>query len=152
MVWLLQLANLRSPCLGLTSNELSELLFTCIGGAIREASQFHPTNEKRPSRHVPWLHDSLWITHCAPGVGVILGFMTLKTWAEVKSKVRLWQTAWAPVQELWTPLPALCSFLNSHLLLLYLSSLLHSSMCSPALSPLFDGYILEVKLTMPASW
>lgn len=58
MVWLLQLANLRSPCLGLTSNELRELLFTCIGGTISEASQFRPTNEKRPSRHVPLPHDS----------------------------------------------------------------------------------------------
>lgn len=49
MVWLLQSANLRSPCLGLTSNELRELPFICIGGTIREASQFRPANEKRPS-------------------------------------------------------------------------------------------------------
>lgn len=49
MVWLLQLTNLQCPCLGLTSNELRELLFSCIKGAIREASQFLPPME----RHLP---------------------------------------------------------------------------------------------------
>lgn len=46
MVWLLQLTNLQCPCLGLMSNELRDLLFRCIKGAIREASQFLPPVER----------------------------------------------------------------------------------------------------------
>ena len=52
MVWLLQLANLQCPCLGLTSNQLRVLLFSCIKGAIRESFSISPRKGEIPSRHV----------------------------------------------------------------------------------------------------
>lgn len=43
---------MRCPCLGLTSNELRELLFSCIKGAIRESFSISPPRGDIPSRHV----------------------------------------------------------------------------------------------------
>lgn len=87
MVWLLQLANLRCPCLGLTSNELRELPFTRIKGAIRECFSISPHKWERPSRHVPLPRDcsctSLW---CPWRQELPLGLMGLKTWAERRLK------------------------------------------------------------------
>lgn len=93
MVWLLQLANLQCPCLGLTSNELRELLFSCIKGTIREASQFLPPME----RYLPGIFNLP--CDCPPtactvprGVGAPLESWDLKTWAEEKTRIRLLQS------------------------------------------------------------
>lgn len=50
MLWPLKLASLQCPCLGLTSNELRVLLFSCIKGAIRESFSISPPKGKKPSR------------------------------------------------------------------------------------------------------
>lgn len=68
MMWLLQLANPQCPCLGLTRNELRELLFSCIKGAIRairERISISAPKGEIPSRHVlpaTWL-----LSHCNHG-------------------------------------------------------------------------------------
>lgn len=107
MVWLLRLANLRCPCLGLTSNELRELPFTCIKGAIRESFSISPHKWERPSRHVPLPRDcsctSLW---CPWRQELFLGLIGLKTWAERRSKVRLLKTRMAAKVALNSSLPS----------------------------------------------
>lgn len=63
MLWRLKLASLQCPCLGLTSNELRVLLFSCIKGAIRESFSISPPKGKKPSRHVLSAHTAALLLH-----------------------------------------------------------------------------------------
>lgn len=93
MIWLLQLANLQCPCLGLVSNELRALLFSWIKGTMKEASQFLPPEGRQLAGLFSLACD------CPPRHSVPLGWggysrdsQDIKTWVGERKRVRLLQS------------------------------------------------------------